>query len=84
MFCSKLKIQSLFTYKMLLSKLVIFQKLLLILGALLALGYGEAGTTIIADNMKTSKGKFLKAGIKKMCIYGFCDIRNFTDATEVL
>lgn len=23
-------------------------------------------------------------GAKLMCIYGFCDIRNFTDATEVL
>lgn len=23
-------------------------------------------------------------GIKKVAIYGFCDIRNFTDATEVL
>jgi hypothetical protein len=23
-------------------------------------------------------------GLKKVAIYGFCDIRNFTDATEVL
>lgn len=23
------------------------------------------------------------AGRKKICIFGFCDIRNFTDATEV-
>jgi len=23
-------------------------------------------------------------GKKKCCIYGFCDIRNFTDATEIL
>lgn len=23
-------------------------------------------------------------GKKVMCIFGFCDIRNFTDATEVL
>jgi len=23
-------------------------------------------------------------GKKKCCVYGFCDIRNFTDATEIL
>lgn len=24
----------------------------------------------------------ISEGKKKLCIYGFCDIRNFTDATE--
>ena len=54
------------------------------LGTLLALGYGEAGSTIIADNMIEKNMNNLNAGKKKIAIFGFCDIRNFTDATEVL
>jgi len=48
-------------------------------------GFGEAGSEIIAHNM--SKGGEVDpmiAGKKMMAIFGFCDIRNFTDATEVL
>ena len=52
MFWSKLKIQNSYIFKMLLSKLVNLKFIFLIIGALLALGYGEAGTTIIAENMK--------------------------------
>jgi hypothetical protein len=55
------------------------------IGALLALGFGEAGSEIIAKNM--SQGGDVNPmlpGIKLMSIFGFCDIRNFTDATEVL
>jgi len=55
------------------------------IGALLALGFGEAGSKIIAQNM--SKGGDVNPmlpGHKAMFIFGFCDIRNFTDATEVL
>jgi len=40
---------------------------------------------IIAQNM--SKGDEVNPmlpGLKAMFIFGFCDIRNFTDATEVL
>jgi hypothetical protein len=54
------------------------------IGTLLALGYGEAGTSIIAQNMRESGVDNLIAGKKKIAIFGFCDIRNFTDATEVL
>jgi len=55
------------------------------IGALLALGYGEAGSQIIAKNIKSSGGvNPIIAGSKIMGIFGFCDIRNFTDATEVL
>lgn len=51
----------------------------------MALGFGEAGSEIIASNM--SKGGDVDPmipGKKIMAIFGFCDIRNFTDATEVL
>lgn len=34
----------------------------------------------MVDNTMTQFGK----GEKKIGIFGFCDIRNFTDATEVL
>lgn len=55
------------------------------IGTLLALGFGDAGTEIIRANMK-KQGDVdpMLPGLKKVAIYGFCDIRNFTDATEVL
>ena len=55
------------------------------IGALLALGFGEAGTQIIAENMANRDDVDpMLPGRKAMFIFGFCDIRNFTDATEVL
>jgi len=54
------------------------------IGALLALGFGEAGSEIIAKNMKLGEVNPMLPGLKGMFIFGFCDIRNFTDATEVL
>lgn len=52
---------------------------------LMAVGYGEAGTGIIIKNMGKAKGLDVNIpGEKVIGIYGFCDIRNFTDATEVL
>lgn len=57
------------------------------IGALLALGFGEAGSEIIAKNMKSSgEGDIdpMIEGKKVMAVYGFCDIRNFTDTTEEL
>lgn len=64
---------------------VVLEKLIIKIGALLALGFGEAGSEIIAANMKKG-GEVdpMLAGKKMMAIFGFCDIRNFTDATEVL
>lgn len=64
---------------------VVLEKLIMKIGALLAVGFGEAGSEIIASNMK--KGGEVDPmipGKKIMAIFGFCDIRNFTDATEVL
>ena len=55
------------------------------IGALLAVGFGEAGAEIIAENIKKGGGVDpMLPGKKMMAVFGFCDIRNFTDATEVL
>ena len=55
------------------------------IGALLAIGFGEAGAKIIADNMGHGGDVDpMTPGNKVVAIFGFCDIRNFTDATEVL
>ena len=62
----------------------VLEKTIVKIGALLALGYGEAGSQIIAKNIKSSGGiNPIIAGHKVLGIFGFCDIRNFTDATEV-
>ena len=55
-------------------------------GQLLQIGFGAAGAEIIGNNMNSASGK-LNAMVpgKKICaIYGFCDIRQFTDTTECL
>ena len=55
------------------------------IGALLALGFGEAGSAIIAKNMQGGNEiDPMLPGLKRLYIFGFCDIRCFTDATEVL
>lgn len=64
---------------------VILEKLIIKTGALLAIGFGEAGSRIIAENM--SKGEAVNPlipGKKIIAIFGFCDIRQFTNITEVL
>lgn len=52
---------------------------------LLAVGFGEAGSAVIAENMKRG-GEInpMIPGKKVVAIFGFCDIRQFTDTTEVL
>ena len=63
----------------------ILERLIIKIGALLALGFGEAGSEIIATNMaKGGEVDPLIAGKRILAVFGFCDIRNFTDATEVL
>ena len=67
------------------NELVIIENSILKIGTLLALGFGEAGREIIASNVNEQKGVDpLIRGNRKYAVYGFCDIRNFTDATEVL
>ena len=52
---------------------------------MLAIGFGEAGQRIIQTNMSYSDViNPMLPGEKAVSIFGFCDIRNFTDATEVL
>lgn len=55
------------------------------IGALLAIGFGEAGSNIISANINSSNEiNPIIPGEKILAIFGFCDIRSFTDATEVL
>lgn len=63
----------------------ILEQTLIKIGALLALGFGEAGSKIIAENMKaTGDVNPMIPGNKIIAIFGFCDIRQFTDTTEIL
>jgi len=53
--------------------------------SLLAGGFGDAGSEIIAENMKRGGAiDPMIPGKKMVAIFGFCDIRQFTDTTEVL
>lgn len=55
------------------------------IGALLLLGFGEAGTSLLADMMgREGDIDAMAAGKKTLGIFGFCDIRQFTDTTEIL
>ena len=64
---------------------VMLEQTLVKIGGLLALGFGEAGSNIIAKNMSGGEDiNPMLPGQKVICIFGFCDIRNFTDATEEL
>mmetsp|Transcript_32835 Transcript_32835/g.32063 ORF Transcript_32835/g.32063 Transcript_32835/m.32063 type:complete len:164 (+) Transcript_32835:125-616(+) len=64
---------------------VILEQTIIKIGALLALGFGEAGTKIIAENMAhTGDVDPMVPGNKVVAIFGFCDIRQFTDTTEIL
>jgi hypothetical protein len=61
------------------------EKLIIKTGALLAIGFGEAGSNIIAENMSNSGDVDpLIKGKRIVAIFGFCDIRSFTNITEVL
>jgi len=65
----------------------VLEKTIIKLGGLCALGFGEAGSLIIASNMKGGQSAEITAmvpGRRVNAIFGFCDIRNFTDATEIL
>jgi len=64
----------------------ILENAIIKLGSLLALGFGEAGSETIGQNMddETATVNAMIPGCKVDAIYGFCDIRNFATATEVL
>lgn len=55
------------------------------IGGLLRVGFGEAGAAVIADNLNESAElNPLAPGKMVHAIFGFCDIRKFTDTTECL
>lgn len=65
----------------------ILERTLIKLGGLLALGFGEAGAEIIVHNMQGGTSAELNAmvpGQEVEAVFGFCSIRNFGDATDVL
>ena len=68
-------------------ELVMIENSIIKITTLLALGYGEAGSEIIANQMAKAGGQmedYSMKGKRMYGVFGFCDIRNFTDATEVL
>ena len=63
----------------------ILEQTLYKIGALMAIGYGEAGSHLIANNMAQGDNiNPMLPGQKIISIFGFCDIRKFTNATEIL
>eukprot|EP00440_Ansanella_granifera_P046420 gb/GFBE01050273.1/.p1 GENE.gb/GFBE01050273.1/~~gb/GFBE01050273.1/.p1 ORF type:complete len:1006 (+),score=225.91 gb/GFBE01050273.1/:1-3018(+) len=65
----------------------VLEKTIIKLGSLLALGFGEAGASIVADNMKGLDSAGVNAmvpGARVDCIIGSARIRDFSTATEVL
>jgi class 3 adenylate cyclase len=57
------------------------------IGGLMRVGFGEAGASIIAENLKNSSGgrlNLMTGGRMINSIFGFCDVRQFTDTTECL
>lgn len=64
---------------------VILEQTIVKIGALLALGFGEAGSKVIAENMAHGGDVDpMIPGTKILAIFGFCIIRNFSEVTEVL
>jgi len=55
-------------------------------GQLVKVGFGEAGLDVISKNLTLDGGRFdpMIPGTIIWGIFGFCDIRNFTDCCEVL
>jgi len=57
------------------------------IGGLMKVGFGEAGAAIIAKNLSESAGgklNLMGSGTMIRSIFGFCDVRQFTDTTECL
>jgi hypothetical protein len=54
------------------------------ISGLMQVGFGAAGGDIIGKNMGTGDLDPMLPGKKITAIYGFCDIRQFTDTTECL
>merc|ERR1719272_1644652 len=66
---------------------VVLEKTIIKLGSLLALGFGEAGASIIGHNLAASDSAGVNVmipGTKVECIIGKAQINDFSTATEVL
>lgn len=64
----------------------ILERTVIKIGTLLAIGFGEAGSAIIAQNMAQGSGSVnpMIEGKKIVAIFGFCDIRYFSEITDIL
>merc|ERR1719436_1920058 len=64
----------------------ILENMIIKLGSLLALGFGEAGSEIIGQNLDDDNVMVdaMIPGRKVEAIYGYCQIQDFTITTEVL
>ena len=56
---------------------------------LMQVGFGEAGANMIAKNLADNNASggtlnFMGSGTMIKSIFGFCDVRQFTDTTECL
>ena len=57
------------------------------IGGLMRVGFGEAGASVIQRNLSEATGgklNLMGKGNKIVSIFGFCDVRQFTDTTECL
>merc|ERR1719265_433528 len=56
------------------------------IGALLQVGFGEAGAPIISKNMSLGGGELqiMTPGRKMFALFGYCEIRDFMETTECL
>ena len=58
------------------------------IGSLMKVGFGSAGVEIIRKSLEKGQSRNMlllsSQGTSVSCIFLFCDIRNFTDATECL
>lgn len=65
---------------------IVIEKAINKISELLILGFGQAGCTIITHFLFDPDKDFdqIIPGKRTFAIFGFCDIRNFTDATEIL
>lgn len=65
--------------------IAVLEQTIVKVGALVALGFGEAGVKIISDNMEhNGEVDPMIPGQKVVAIFGFCNIRHFNETTDVL
>jgi class 3 adenylate cyclase len=65
----------------------LIERAILKLGALLMFVFGRAGNNVIYSNISNIRSENIDVetvGTSSFAIFGFCDIRNFTDMTEIL